>query len=154
MEEGVEVCFKKACLLIDSAIDLFQNHGSPDVVIGLTTIALGEFGKGLLLKDFLLVKKEQYQIAKDLFQAPLLIKLFNHASVNLRVDGNRMNVSVPKNLVKQFKNFNTDEVTFSSKYTPKIPNRANGLVNFPSRMLCFYVNWNDKEKNWETSRNF
>ena len=148
MQEGIKICFNKACLLIDSAESLLKHRQSPDVVIGLITIALEEFGKGLLLKDYLNCDKSEYEIPIELFKTPkshfkkinrgleeiptehryiyppLLIKLFSHSDIKIIINGNRMNVSIPKNLEKQFKNFDTNEVTFLSKYTPKIKNRS------------------------------
>lgn len=174
VKEGVIVCFNKACLIIDSAISLLKNHESPDVIIGLTTIALEEFGKGLLLKDFLSVDREKYKIPQDLFKTasshfkkigrglqeipkeskyiypPLLVKLFNHPEVKMEINGNETKITIPKKLINQFKNFDFKEVTFSSKYAPRIINQDNSVANFPSRMLCFYVDWNKTDENWET----
>ena len=68
--EGINLCFDKADEIIDSAIHLSESNGSSsNVIVGLVTYSLEEFGKGLMLKDIMSREdKNEYTIPNNFFK--------------------------------------------------------------------------------------
>ena len=177
IEEGIQHCNDKAKSFITECEFLFQNKRNMNMVLGLYTFALEEYGKGRKLNDHLLKPKKTYNIPIVLFGKGGGVKShkekINRALEELPQDCRHF---YPAELVK----YNTDTETKTYFVGPNgrsvsVIGMTSGILeddsfgndviyregnpendfdtgftaDFLARMNCLYVDWNDNKRLWK-----
>jgi len=150
VEEGVKRCQFYALLLAEKALKNIDGYEIDPMALGLFSFAIEEFGKALLLEEFLEKDYEEYQIPTYLFGGEKAhSKKFNKALSQLPKEVKSFSKTViDEEYTDCFGNpLSYDEACigdidfhFGANYSP---------VDLDLRMNCFYVDWDDEKKQWK-----
>lgn len=172
--EGIKLCFDKADEIIDSIMPLSESGwSSPNVIVGLVSYSLEEFGKGLMLKDIMSKDdKNEYTIPRIFFRTASshydriqrgleempegkrdfypdsLNELERDPEIIKEKKDNTITYKIPSSKIDKFRNLNGIIGTTSSTNNPEfLPSTTS---DFDIRMLCFHVDWDEENKKWKT----
>jgi len=177
LKEGIHLCFKKAQNLIRTSDFLFKENQNMNVILGITTLALEEYGKGLLLKDRFKKPRKIYGIPKQLFgrgkgsknahrikMARALIELPEHYRrfypavlvkfntdtrvKKIKVSPNEEQIIIPAGVTGIFE---LGELLDDVVYVEGNPNsdfQNDFVADLTARLRSFYVDWDDDNKVW------
>lgn len=154
--EGIEKCVCNISQLLEKAEKIARKKSDNSISLGLYSFAIEEYGKALFLREYLAENKKEYEIAQDLFKGRKSHDLkFKKALENLPIEckyavpGIRIDVntdSKPKKIVLTPRG---DSVTIPPGVTGTISMMGIFPTNFEMRMNCFYVDWDNKKKEWK-----
>lgn len=176
IKEGIDHCFDKADLILNACEHLLKINHNPSLIVGLTTFALEEFGKGLHLRDRLKKPRKQYGVPISLFglgnksshytkisraleelpenskrfYPPYLIRILNDPKTKITKDNNgREIIKIHEDSLKDFAGLvlSADAIFAAKDDHENIGN--DGLADFTARMLCFYVDWDNEKRKWK-----
>lgn len=154
--EGTKNCIFNISQLLEKAEHATEKDSDNSIALGLYSFAIEEFGKALLLKEYLSKNKKEYKVSKDLFTGRESHNLkFDKALENLPIEckyavpGIRISSntnSKPKKIVLTPRG---DSVTIPPGSTGTVSMAGTFPTNFDMRMSCFYVDWDDKKQSWK-----
>lgn len=150
---GIHICIVKADQLCDSALKLMGNDKDLTHAYGLYTFAIEEFGKSLYLQEYFKnydgVQKFRSHIFKGKNSHPMK---FKKGLKNLPCSCKNIAIykSAPfPSATAYTSNFGRGNLKFKFLPNTMISQLSGSKPNFDMRMNSFYVDWNDKKKNWD-----
>jgi len=75
--KGILLCLNNVNQLLEKIDLTVKKKTDNSIALGLYSFAVEEFGKALLLKDYLIENKENYEITRPLFWGNFIILLVN-----------------------------------------------------------------------------
>lgn len=177
LDEGIKHCFNKAKSLVEDCDYLFRNKKNMNIVLGLYTLSLEEFGKGLLLHDLLSKPKKEYNIPIQYFgrgrergkahkrkidrtfkELPEDCRRFYPAVLlkwNTRIENQTITVG-PEGRKVTVAGGTTgiyDAGLYPDDFIHREGNEESDFDNdfvadFSARMRCFFVDWDEKNRCW------
>jgi hypothetical protein len=177
IEEGIKHCNDKAKSFINDCEFLFQNKRNMNMVLGLYTFALEEYGKGLKLNDHLLKPKKTYNIqiflfgkgggvkshkekinralkelppdCKHFYPAELIKSNTDTNTKTISVGPNGKSVSVIGMTTGIFEDTTSGNDVIYIEGNPESDFDTGFTADFLARMNCLYVDWNNNNRRWK-----
>jgi AbiV family abortive infection protein len=159
IENGVQLFLKKVLSILDDAEILCENNGSESNTVSLYTIAVEEFGKYLLLKEYLNTKPDGsgcYKVNKSIFG-----KGRSHGEKFLKAIKTLPEVCIGYQRIGVYENENLYPFSYQQRILKlrqlidkmKSPAaRVSGTVqleyDFEIRKNLLYIDWNEKINDW------
>jgi len=164
IKDGVNLCFKKVHDILDDVEILCNNNGNEETAVSLYTIAIEEFGKGLLLKNSLKNKPERkgIPVSLDIFQGveghflkieealrELPEECQIYQDVNLEIEDHKLPAKY-KRFARDVPKMNEWQKEYQTKnpYVSFGPNMFALPFDFETRKNSLYVNWDPEHKRW------
>ena len=151
---GNKICIKTTERLLASSLTLLENSSNLDHALGLYTFALEEFGKAVLLKEIIDDKTNPKRVPKEIFGSgkrsahnikfKKAIQVLPEECVSILV-GESITIPSGKD-TKQSLGKIKGTFTVTANTTGTFLTTV--LMNFPVRMRCFYVDWDEKTEYW------
>ena len=155
INKGIFRCLSNVKELLEESQRLTRKESDNSVALGLYSFAIEEFGKALMLKDYLVEDRDEYQVSKyEIFTTKKSHDLkFEKALKDLpleciyAVPG--FNVSTTNTAKEIVLTPRGDSVTLGPAVTGTVSMIASFPTDFDMRMHCFYVDWDDLRKDWK-----
>ncbi len=154
--EGIRRCMYNVENLLNYAEKLVEDESENNIALGLYSFAIEEYGKALLLKEYLSENKTQYSIPTNLFRGKESHDLkFKKALDRLPMECKYAipGIRIKSNSYSKTKEFIVTPKGDSISIAPGITGTFTTIGTFPTdfemRMSCFYVDWDVTRDYWK-----
>jgi len=154
--QGINLCHQNILNLTKSVELTMKNKGNMRVALGLFSFAIEEYGKLLFFKDCI-GKGDTCSVPRFVFSGKKSHNLkFEKALKNLPSNCKKffelkfVNTPIYEDKTLQVGPHNTN---YTFDHGTKIYTIGDFLVDFETRMYCFYLDWNNSGKSWKIITN-
>jgi len=150
VKEGIKIALENSRDLIHEGLTLLENFAVSFHVLGMYTFALEEYGKALILEENLMTTENNCKVPKEIFykHSKKFEKALNaipHNCKNVFVETESFVNSTKKS--KMVKSRKGDEYELGAGHAMVLTEPM--LADFESRLNCFYLGWDSKNKIWK-----
>lgn len=158
--EGIQLTKNNVFLLAEQALFLLKKKKYASTALGLYSFAIEEWGKYLFLNDSL--KKSDYSIGVEIFgraqnshkskfqrgleAIPTSCKIFTKPIDIIKAAEEEKSIYLGKPHSGDYKFYGLSKKPTIFQHEFSI---GNFLIDFNARKECFYVDWNEENKEWK-----
>lgn len=157
IKSGIKKALSNSLTLVGYSKDILERGGDSALSLGLYSFAIEEYGKADLLNEIASAKQKEYSVPIVFFTGKKSHDLkFKKALSTLPKQCIEFEaglaISTP-NLTKteNFKVGSHGESASVSAGTTGTFSVSDILIDFETRMNCFYLDWDDQQKKWKKS---
>lgn len=154
---GVKKALSNSLTLAGYSKDIIERGGNTHLSLGLFSFAIEEYGKSIMLSEIASSKQKEYFIPTVLFTGKKSHDLkFNKALSSLPKECIYFDAGIPLTNSPSLTKSKTHEVG-SHGQSLSVPKGTSGtfsigdiLIDFETRMNCFYLDWDIEKNNWKS----
>jgi len=153
LEESIRFCLDNVIVILDKTTKIIDKNSDNSIALGLYTFAIEEFGRAILLREYLKENKKFYSVSKDIFESHEV--KFRKAVEKLPTEcvnpvyGVELSNNTSTDTVKIPVTPKGDEVVLSPASTGAFMIVGNFPIDILTRMSCFFLDWDDSKKKWK-----
>jgi AbiV family abortive infection protein len=155
IKNGVKKALSNALTLAGYSKDILERGGSAHLSLGLFSFAIEEYGKSAMLSEIASSNQKEYFVPSILFTGKRSHDLkFNKALSILPKECSCFDAGVtftnPPNESQTHEDGSNSDSAGIPKGTAGTSSVADILIDFETRMSCFYLDWDEEKNNWKS----
>lgn len=153
LEESIGFCIANVTVILDKTTKIIDKNSDNSIALGLYTFAIEEFGRAILLREYLKENKKTYSVSKDIFESHEM--KFRKAVEKLPMEcvnpvyGVEISNNTSPDIVRIPVTPKGHEVAFAPATTGTAMIVGDAPIDLLTRMSCFFLDWDDSKKKWK-----